>query len=266
MEIPSSHAGVVKELKVAVGDKVNEGPLILRLEAEAGRGAAPAREAGSASGRCRARAAPAPAPAPPAARGARTAAAPRRPRPARRVSAATSICDLLVLGAGPGGYSAAFRAADLGLKVVLVERYKTLGGVCLNVGCIPSKAMLHVAAVIDEVAHFGAARRRLRRAQGRSPPSSSRTRTRSSAGSPAAWRRWRRCARSRSSPAAAASATPNHVASTSPRGGTTTIGFTRAIIAAGSRGGEAAVHAQGRSAHRRPRPARSSCRCGPSAC
>jgi dihydrolipoamide dehydrogenase len=63
-------------------------------------------------------------------------------------------CDLLVLGAGPGGYSAAFRAADLGLKAVLVERYATLGGVCLNVGCIPSKALLHVAAVMDEAAHF----------------------------------------------------------------------------------------------------------------
>jgi dihydrolipoamide dehydrogenase len=61
---------------------------------------------------------------------------------------------VLVLGAGPGGYSAAFRAADLGLKVVLVERYATLGGVCLNVGCIPSKALLHVAAVMDEVKHF----------------------------------------------------------------------------------------------------------------
>ena len=65
-------------------------------------------------------------------------------------------CDVLVLGAGPGGYSAAFRAADLGLKVVLVERYPTLGGVCLNVGCIPSKALLHVAAVMDEVSHFEA--------------------------------------------------------------------------------------------------------------
>ena len=60
-------------------------------------------------------------------------------------------CDLLVLGAGPGGYSAAFRAADLGLKVVLTERYAWLGGVCLNAGCIPSKALLHVACVIDEV-------------------------------------------------------------------------------------------------------------------
>ena len=69
--------------------------------------------------------------------------------------AADLECDLLVLGAGPGGYSAAFRAADLGLKVVIVERYATLGGVCLNVGCIPSKALLHVAAVMDEVAHLG---------------------------------------------------------------------------------------------------------------
>ena len=65
-------------------------------------------------------------------------------------------CDLVVLGAGPGGYSAAFRAADLGMKVVLIERYATLGGVCLNVGCIPSKALLHVAAVMDEVKHFAA--------------------------------------------------------------------------------------------------------------
>ena len=65
------------------------------------------------------------------------------------------VCDMLVLGGGPGGYSAAFRAADLGMKVVLVERYATLGGVCLNVGCIPSKALLHVAAVMDEVSHLG---------------------------------------------------------------------------------------------------------------
>ena len=68
--------------------------------------------------------------------------------------AADLDCDLLVLGAGPGGYSAAFRAADLGLKVILVERYSSLGGVCLNVGCIPSKALLHVAAVMDEVSHM----------------------------------------------------------------------------------------------------------------
>ena len=92
------------------------------------------------------------------------AAAPRRQRPhpaSAPAPAASSYaggadleCDMLVLGAGPGGYSAAFRAADLGMKVVLVERYATLGGVCLNVGCIPSKALLHVAAVMDEVSHF----------------------------------------------------------------------------------------------------------------
>ncbi len=126
MEIPSSHAGVVKELKIKLGDKVKEGSLVLLLESsEAGVAAAPAV------------AAPAP-----------TAS-----------SYAGSVdleCDLLVLGAGPGGYSAAFRAADLGLKVVLVERYASLGGVCLNVGCIPSKALLHVAAVMDEVSHMAA--------------------------------------------------------------------------------------------------------------
>jgi dihydrolipoamide dehydrogenase len=79
-----------------------------------------------------------------------------QPSPAKAGEGVTFDCDLLVLGAGPGGYSAAFRAADLGLKVVLVERYPTLGGVCLNVGCIPSKALLHVASVIDEVRHFDA--------------------------------------------------------------------------------------------------------------
>jgi len=149
MEIPSSAAGVVQEVRVAVGDKVSEGSLILRLEgADA---AAPASKP----------AAPAPAPAPAPAAAAKPAAAPApapasAPRPAAAPATGGDItCDLLVLGAGPGGYSAAFRAADLGLKVVLVERYPTLGGVCLNVGCIPSKALLHVAAVIDEVAHFG---------------------------------------------------------------------------------------------------------------
>ncbi|HTJ05574.1 MAG TPA: dihydrolipoyl dehydrogenase, partial [Caldimonas sp.] len=148
MEIPSSQAGVVKEMRVAVGDKVSEGSLILRLEGA---------DAGAAAGKP---AAPAPVPAPPPAPAAAKPTAAPAPAPVPRSAAATAIggdvtCDLLVLGAGPGGYSAAFRAADLGLKVVLVERYPTLGGVCLNVGCIPSKALLHVAAVIDEVAHFG---------------------------------------------------------------------------------------------------------------
>ena len=142
MEIPSSAAGVVKELKVALGDKVNEGSVLLLLEA-----------AGAAATQTPAPvAAPAPAPAPASAI---AAAAPPAAAPAATYAGTVDLeCDLLVLGAGPGGYSAAFRAADLGLKTVIVERYASLGGVCLNVGCIPSKALLHVAAVIDEVNHF----------------------------------------------------------------------------------------------------------------
>jgi dihydrolipoamide dehydrogenase len=135
MEIPSSAAGVVKELKVALGDKVNEGSLVLVLDGEP-----PAAAAG---------------PAQPAAHAAAPAAASvAAPAAASHAGGTDLECDMLVLGAGPGGYSAAFRAADLGLKTVIVERYATLGGVCLNVGCIPSKALLHVAAVMDEVKHF----------------------------------------------------------------------------------------------------------------
>jgi dihydrolipoamide dehydrogenase len=118
MDVPAPAAGTVASLAVAVGDKVSEGSLILTLEPASGDGAAPA-----------------PAAAAPA--------APEEPAGGDRV-------DLLVLGSGVGGYTAAFRAADLGLKVVLVERYATLGGVCLNVGCIPSKALLHVARVLAE--------------------------------------------------------------------------------------------------------------------
>ena len=136
MEIPCSHAGVVKELKVRIGDTVNQGSLLLVLEAAGAAAAAPAPAAAHAVA------------TPPA------AAAAAAPQPARDAGGADIECDLLVLGAGPGGYSAAFRAADLGLKTVIVERYATLGGVCLNVGCIPSKALLHVAAVMDEVKHF----------------------------------------------------------------------------------------------------------------
>ena len=120
MEIPSPEAGVVKDIAVKLGDKVSEGSAILALELEAGAS---------------------PPAAPPA-------AAPEVAVPVAG-GAADLDCDVLVLGAGPGGYSAAFRAADLGLKTVLVERYPTLGGVCLNVGCIPSKALLHTAAVMD---------------------------------------------------------------------------------------------------------------------
>ena len=139
MEIPSSAAGVVKSLRVKLGDKVSEGSVIAELDADdavasGGGKADDAKPAAKVEAKPAAKAAAA---SPPAA-----------------VGAVDHDCDVLVLGAGPGGYSAAFRAADLGLKVVLVERYATLGGVCLNVGCIPSKALLHVAAVIDEAAHF----------------------------------------------------------------------------------------------------------------
>ena len=139
MEIPSSHAGVVKALKVAIGDKVNQGSVIVSIEVS---------DAPVASAASKADVPAAPALVPPSGTPAVAQAA------ASYAGGADVECDLLVLGAGPGGYSAAFRAADLGLKVVLVERYPALGGVCLNVGCIPSKALLHVAAVMDEVKHF----------------------------------------------------------------------------------------------------------------
>ncbi|WP_028605232.1 dihydrolipoyl dehydrogenase [Ottowia thiooxydans] len=151
MEIPSSHEGVVKSLSVKLGDKVSEGSVVLILEAAAA--AAPA----EASKPAAPAASPAPssvaANSPPAASPAVSAPAPAA---ASYGGAADVDCDVVVLGGGPGGYSAAFRAADLGLKVVLIERYASLGGVCLNVGCIPSKALLHVAAVMDEVSHLAA--------------------------------------------------------------------------------------------------------------
>jgi dihydrolipoyl dehydrogenase len=132
MDVPSPAAGVVGELKVEVGDTVSMGSLILMLEgAEAG---------GDASDDGKAPAAEAEAPAP--------AAAESEPEPAPD---ADVQADVVVLGAGPGGYTAAFRAADLGLKTVLVERHERLGGVCLNVGCIPSKSLLHIARVLSDV-------------------------------------------------------------------------------------------------------------------
>ena len=137
MEIPSSDAGVVKELRVKVGDKVSKGSVIALLEAESAVAAPPA---------------PSPAAAAALAPTAPKISAPTAARAFSRAADMTS--DVLVLGSGPGGYSAAFRAADLGMNAVLVERYPTLGGVCLNVGCIPSKALLHVAAVMDEAKHL----------------------------------------------------------------------------------------------------------------
>ena len=138
MDVPSTSAGVVKEVLVKLGDRVKEGSLLIKVEASAGAAAA----------------APAAQAAAPAAAPAATPAAPvAAPSAASHGGTADIECDMLVLGAGPGGYSAAFRSADLGLKTVIVERYATLGGVCLNVGCIPSKALLHVAAVMEEAEH-----------------------------------------------------------------------------------------------------------------
>jgi dihydrolipoamide dehydrogenase len=150
MEIPSSGAGVIKELKVRVGDKVNQGS-VLAIAEEGDAKAAPAQPAAPES-----RVADAPNAKPDVAtRPAAPAPAPQDgPAPAQWSGKADLECQMMVLGSGPGGYSGAFRAADLGMTTVLVERYATLGGVCLNVGCIPSKALLHVAQVMDEAAHF----------------------------------------------------------------------------------------------------------------
>ena len=142
MEVPSDVAGTVKEVKIKPGDKASQGTVIALVEASEGAAApAPKAEAPKAE-------APRAAEAPKAAEVSKTPA----PQAGSFSGSADIECDMLVLGAGPGGYSAAFRSADLGMKTVLVERYSTLGGVCLNVGCIPSKALLHTALVIDEAA------------------------------------------------------------------------------------------------------------------
>ncbi len=143
MDVPAPAAGTVKEVKVKVGDKVSKDTLVLLLEVTAAEKPVTAAPAAPAP----AKATPTPAPAP-------TAPKPTS-APAGTYKGKVDVeCEMLVLGAGPGGYSAAFRAADLGMKTVLVERYAALGGVCLNVGCIPSKALLHVAAVTEEAQHL----------------------------------------------------------------------------------------------------------------
>ncbi len=146
MEVPSPAAGTVKEVKVKVGDKVSLGSLLILLDSADAGAAKPAASAPAPAAAPAAAAAPAPAPA----------AAPVVS--AGPVAKGDVHADVVVLGSGPGGYTAAFRAADLGRKVVMIERYATIGGVCLNVGCIPSKALLHAARVIseaDEMSHFG---------------------------------------------------------------------------------------------------------------
>jgi dihydrolipoamide dehydrogenase len=144
MDVPSPTAGVVKELKIKVGDKVGEGSVILTLESSA--------------------AAPVPTESKPAAQAVAPVTAPAAAIAPATSSASSTVtkgdihAEVVVLGAGPGGYTAAFRAADLGKQVVLIEKHASLGGVCLNVGCIPSKALLHVAKVINEaaeVSHHG---------------------------------------------------------------------------------------------------------------
>ena len=144
MEVPSPQSGVIREIKVKVGDKLSEGSVVLLLEGAAAEAPAVKAEA------------PMPAPA---------SAVPKAPAAPVVTSSAPITkgdvhAEVMVLGSGPGGYTAAFRAADLGKQVVLVERYPVLGGVCLNVGCIPSKALLHAARVIseaEEMSHFGIA-------------------------------------------------------------------------------------------------------------
>ncbi len=147
MEVPAPVAGTVRELKMKVGDKVGEGSVILILESAV----EPAQTKDKPQDKA--------APTTPSKKEATPAPVVLAPASAAPIFAKGDIhAEVVVLGAGPGGYTAAFRAADLGKQVVLIERYEKLGGVCLNVGCIPSKALLHVAKVIteaDEVAHHG---------------------------------------------------------------------------------------------------------------
>jgi len=186
MEVPSTIDGVVKEVRVKVGDEVSEGAVVVVIEAAGAASASAAATSGSPAatsgksplppaGEVGARSAPgeggagknaapgqpppSPQPSPASGRGgegAPQAAAASAPGPKAAVATGRKAdieCQVVVLGSGPGGYTAAFRAADLGQNTVLIERYATLGGVCLNVGCIPSKALLHAARLIDEASH-----------------------------------------------------------------------------------------------------------------
>ena len=140
MEVPADQAGKILSLAVKVGDKVSKGSIIAEIEASSASSSASIAQTPTLQSLQQS----APQSAPPSA----PQSAPSTGQYSGKVD---HECELLVLGAGPGGYSAAFRSADLGMKTILVERYATLGGVCLNVGCIPSKALLHTAAVMDEV-------------------------------------------------------------------------------------------------------------------
>ena len=137
MDIPSSHSGTIKEMKVSVGDQCSEGTVVCMMEVQGAAASATPVVTTPAS----------------AAQPAKTVAS---PAVSSHAGSADVSCEMLVLGAGPGGYTAAFRAADLGMNTVLIERWSTLGGVCLNVGCIPSKALLHAAKVLDEAEDMAA--------------------------------------------------------------------------------------------------------------
>ena len=173
MEVPSSAAGVVKEVRVKVDDTVSEGDVVVVIDASDANASPDAKAtalspaaqssplpqageadalsaAGEGSRATASREQPSPQPSPASGRGGKESA----PKTAHETGRKADIeCQVVVLGSGPGGYTAAFRAADLGQNTVLIERYAALGGVCLNVGCIPSKALLHAARVIDEAAH-----------------------------------------------------------------------------------------------------------------
>jgi len=139
MDVPAPEAGTVAQLRVKIGDRVSEGSVLLTLESD---GAGPSASGSEAPAESETKAPVERQPAPP-------------PPASSNGAGADHDAQVVVIGSGPGGYTAAFRAADLGLKTVLIERYDTLGGVCLNVGCIPSKALLHAARVVSEAAEMG---------------------------------------------------------------------------------------------------------------
>ncbi|MEN9880798.1 MAG: dihydrolipoyl dehydrogenase [Pseudomonadota bacterium] len=152
MDVPASAAGTVKEVLVKVGDRIGEGTVVVRVEASD----APTAPSSGAVSEDNARSPSAAVQTSTASEGDKAiSSVTAAPTPATGYTGSVDVdCEMLVLGGGPGGYSAAFRAADLGLNTVIVERYGTLGGVCLNVGCIPSKALLHIAGVMEEVTHL----------------------------------------------------------------------------------------------------------------
>ncbi len=151
MDVPSSAAGVVKSVVVKKGDRVSKGSALIEVEGQQQAAEPPKQQASAETPK------PAEAQQPPETPKPTETAMPKASEPTPAAASASFDFEVVVLGAGPGGYTAAFRAADLGMKVALIERWPQLGGVCLNVGCIPSKALLHAAKVIDEAHEMQAA-------------------------------------------------------------------------------------------------------------